>query len=501
MLRTSPTGRRVDDSLADSSADSCPDATRPAESRREACELPDRDVLLPFKIYHTLFLLKLPQQPPTSHVKMQLPPEPPEPIKSKFEQILGATWPQDDHHDDMQQKGLRSLPPSFSQRRLLPFLSTSSLLALRLVSKTTKSWVDNGPRCTFSTLYLPFPFKIKEYAKNASVPSRQASKECEKLVVNVAASDTRLKTMYNIFWAAGTLPRYSSLKHLHVNAPSSSSFWPLLELRMFIQAVDSPELRRFSVNGLSIEGLEALRWGPLTSYLDADWDSSVMWRQLTNLDISLAPSMGIADSTRSEEITRGMKILHDWIGSFDQNQFEKVRFEWMGGQKRPNPFLLDELAEMHGSKGEPKMRRISWSGCKEIWLGGVRLGTKDSRKMMDRVNGLNRVMVWTSLLGRKIKAGERKVYSRGQEWVAIKLSDRRRNETHSTNGNAMPHDTLGETAREYYEETEPQQVSHGQTLESVADMSEGGVGKTFGADSDDALSDTSREVPFYLDCM
>ena len=255
--------------------------------------------------------------------------------------------------------------------------------------------------------------------------------------------------MYNIFWAAQTLPKYASLKHLHINAPSSDSFWPLLEFRMFIQAVDRPQLKRFSINGLSIEGLKALRWGPMTSYLDADW-TTVMWRQLTNLDISFAPSMGVADLT-SQEGTGALQILHDWIGSFHENEFEKVRFEWMGDQEGPNPFLLDKLKEMCGSEGKSKMRRISWRSCKEIWLGGVHLDKKNSRKMMSRVNGLKRVMIWTSLLGRKTKAGERTVYSRGQQWVVIELSRRRRNETHFSNEDTMRHDTLEEIVREYQE--------------------------------------------------
>ena len=420
-----------------------------------------------------------------------------------LELLLGASWPQDDSSNEILQNELRSLALLFPEKRLLSFLPISSLLALRLVSRTTKDWVDNGPRSVFSTLYLPFPFKAKEYATNAGVPSRQASRMCEKLIVNVAASATSLRTMDNIFCGRRNLPRYSSLTHVHVNAPSSGSFWTLLEFRMFMQAVHRPQLRRFSINGLSIEGVKALRWGPLTSYLDVDWTSSVMWRQLTNLDISLASSIGAADLGRSEEGTQALKILHDWIGSFDENNFEKVRFEWMEDRKKPNPFLLDELPEMYGSEGEPMMRRISWRNCKEIWLGGVGLGTKDLRKMTDRVKGLKKLMIWTSLLGRKPRAGERKVYSRGQEWVVIKTSDRRQNNTHFTNGNATKDDPLEDVTRMSYEEMEPQ-VSHGHTLRdwSVDDMSKGrGVGQTFCGDSDDALSDASREIPIFLDLM
>lgn len=401
---------------------------------------------------------------------------------SLFESLLETSLLPDARYNQLLHEELHPLHVLFPQKRLLSFLPRSSLLALRLVSITTKIWVECGPRSMFSTLYLSFPFKSKEYAANPRVPSHQASRMCKKLIVNVAASETPLKTLYNIFWGAETLPMYSSLTHLHVNAPVTGSFWPLLEFRMFIQAVESPRLRRFTVNGLSIEGVKALRWGPLTSYVDADWTSSVLWRQITNLDISLVPSMGVADLGRSDEGIQAIKILHDWIGSFGENRFEKVRFEWMENQQGPNPFLLDDIAETYGSGGEPEMPLISWKSCQEIWLGGVSLGTKDLKKITDRVKELRSLMVWRSLLGRETKEGEQKLYSRGQKWVRIRL------------------DSVEDIARECCEETELQE-SRVETLEDGVTSEERGGGETFFGDDVDALSDGSREVPIFMDYM
>ena len=422
---------------------------------------------------------------------------------SLFENLLIASLPTENRYYKQLEEELNPLQALFPEKRLLSLLPRSSLLTLRLVSNTTKSWVECGPRSVFSTLYLPFPFEAKEYATNPLVPSCQASNMCEKLIVNVAASETPLVTMYNIFWGADTLPTYSSLTHLYVNAPCVDSFWPLLEFRMFIQAVDSPLLRRFTVKGLSIDGVKALRWGPFTSYLDADWTSAVMWRQLTNLDISLAPSLGVADLGRSEEGRQAIRILHDWIGSFDENRFEKVRLEWMEEQEGPNPFLLDDMVEIYGADEEPKMPRISWKSCKELWLGGVSLGTKDLKKMTSRIKGLGKLMIWRSLLGRETRKGERIVRSRGQEWVLIKMGDARQNDTHLRSKGVRRDDTLEEVAREYHEETELQE-SHGQILENWSRhevSEERGGGETFCGDIDDALSDGSREVPLFLDLM
>lgn len=393
---------------------------------------------------------------------------------------------------------------TFPEGRLLSFLHKSSVLALRRVSTTTKNWVESGPQSVFSTLYLPFPFKSQEYNMNPDVPSYQASKVCEKLIVNVAASSTRLKAMYNIFLDIRSLPRYSSLMHLHVNAPASDSFWPLLEFRMFIQAVKFRRLRRFTVNGLSIEGIKALRWGPLTSYLEADWASSAIWQRLTNLDVSLVPSMGVPNLGRSEEGRQAIKILHDWIRSFGENRFEKVRFEWIGDQEGPNPFLLDEMAELHGPDGEPQVEWINWKSCKEIWLGGVSLGTKDLEKMMDRVKGLKKLVIWTSLLGREMREGERKVYSRGHEWVMIDTDDMRENQTDLTTTHVTRNSYLTETALQSYLETLLQD-SQAQILEDWSREDKGeerGGGKTpIDEDNDDALSTGSREVPIFLECF
>lgn len=429
-------------------------------------------------------------------------PLPAMPTISRFESLLeGALIP-----DPLEQPLHKMQVPSqlfFPEKTLLSFLPRSSLLALRLVSIITKIWAENGPRSVFSTLFLSFPFEAKDYASNPRNPSHEVSKTCETLVVNIAGSKTALTTAYNIFWGSETLPTFSSVTHLHLNAPPSDSFWPLLEFRMFMQAVNFPRLKRVSVDGLSIEGVKALRWGPLTSYIDLDWGSSVMWQRLTNLDISLTPSMGVADLGVSEGGVHAVMILHSWIRSFGDNKFEKVRFMWLEGQEGPNPFLLEDVAEMYGSGGEIEMPVIKWKGCKEIWLGGVSLGADDIQKMAKKVKGLIRVVIWMSMLGREVKEGERKVMSRDHEWVMLDVVRARQSQMHMKRGNITQDNAVGQIVGEHHDATGPQGID-GEILEDRTkdEMAEKREGEALYVDEEgEALSDVSREVPFYLDMI
>lgn len=425
------------------------------------------------------------------------------PTISRFESLLEEALIPDPHDQPLH----KMQDPShlfFPEKRLLSFLPISSLLALRLVSITTKFWAESGPRSIFSTLFLSFPFDAKDYASNPRNPPHEVTKICETLVVNITGSKTALTTAYNIFWGSETLPTFSSVTHLHLNAPPSDSFWPLLEFRMFMQAVDFPRLKRVSVDGLSFEGVKALRWGPLTSYIDLDWGSSVMWQQLTNLDISLTPSMGVADLGVSEGGMQAVMILHNWIGSFGENKFEKVRFMWLEGQEGPNPFLLEDMAEMYGSREELDMPSIKWRGCKEIWLGGVSLGAEDIQKMAKRVKGLIRVVISMSMLGREVKEGERKVSSRDQEWVMLDVVRTRPNQMHMTSGNIPQDNAVGQIVGEHHETTGLQGFE-GEIVEDWIEdkMAEERDGEAlyFNDEEEEDLSVESRETLFFLDMI
>jgi hypothetical protein len=397
-----------------------------------------------------------------------------------------------------------ALHTTLPAKRLLSFLNKASRLALRCVSSTTKVWVETGRQSLFSTLYTPFPLSAEDWISPTSASLHRISALCEDLVVHVAASKTPLMTAYRKFSGSSTLVAFPALTHLRVRAPSSDSFYPLLAFRMLLQAVDASNLTHFTVAGLPIEGVQALRWGPFSSYIDSDWSGSVMWRRLTSLEISLIPSTGPEDLPGSEEGMQGLKILHDWLCSFAENKLHKVRIEWIGGLEGPNPFLLDDMARIDDDIGaESYLSQLRWKGgCKEIWLGGVTLGPDDVEAMAERVRGLKRVMVRLNMIGWKIGQEKKKVISRGHEWVVMDLQGAKEKETILERDIGTQKNASKKFVGKYSKVTGPHEIQ-GQIRAdwSRNEMSgEGGIGgEAIVFDDDEPFSASSRELLFFLD--
>lgn len=115
-----------------------------------------------------------------------------------------------------------------------------------------------------------------------------------------------------------------------------------------------------------------------------------------------------------------MKILHDWLACFEENQFEHVRFQWTAGSEGLNPFLLDKVAEKEGWGRHFGAKRIEWRGCGEISLGAVSFAKGDVEDMAERVRGLKRVAVWKNRLEGVIEE-EGAAVDGGMEWVILEL--------------------------------------------------------------------------------
>lgn len=311
-------------------------------------------------------------------------------------------------------------------------------------------------------------------------------------------------TGYRKLSGSSSLVAFPALINLRVRAPASNSFYPLLAFRMLLQAVDVSCLTQFTVAGLPIEGVQALRWGPFSSYVDSDWSGSVMWRRLTSLEISLIPSTGLEDLAGSEEGMQGVKILHDWLCSFAENKLNKVRIEWIGGLEGPNPFLLDDIARMDDDLGgESYMSQLRWKGgCKEIWLGGVTLGPDDVEAMAERIRGLRRVVVRLNMIGWKLGEKKRKVISRGLEWVVMETQGARKKETIPEEHIGTQKDASKEMFGKFSEVTRPREIQE-QICEYWGNEEIGAECKigeeTIDLDDEEPISASSKELVFFLD--
>lgn len=121
----------------------------------------------------------------------------------------------------------------------------------------------------------------------------------------------------------------------------------------------------------------------------------------------------------------GIKILHDWLKSFEWNTMEKVKIEWVGTSgSRRNPLLLDEFAAKEGKGNWFSAPPIRWRhGCKEVWLGGVVVGPQDLEAMKDRLDGLEKVLVWRGWLGATLTGTI--IKADGKEWVVVDIKDQK----------------------------------------------------------------------------
>jgi hypothetical protein len=424
---------------------------------------------------------------------------------STFEALVSTTFepppPSDSHAIQRKADSILFMLPG---KKILSLLPKSSLLNIRLVSFIMKVWVENERKSLFSILHISFPLSPQDWVWNpAPSPLQRIAAKCEFLVFHVNSSTTALRSPHNILKGLHSLPQFTALTHLRIITPYYDSFYPLLEARAFLQAVEPPLLRHLAVDGLSIEGVEALRWGPFSAYFDSDWNGSTVWRRLTSLEICLTPWTGVEDLTKSVEGMQGIKILHDWLGSFGGNKFEKVRFEWAGDWHGPNPFLLDEWAELDDAGEMIDMALIRWTGCKEIWLGGVSLGPDDVESMVERIKGLQKLAIWRTLFRRKTETEEweERVVNRGREWLVMDVE------------RAVENIRCARIAA-YEQETEAMAEILRQNHDGIItkDQDEIGGGKEkekgnkekddeelHGDDDNDTLSDGSREVPIFLD--
>lgn len=173
----------------------------------------------------------------------------------------------------------------------------------------------------------------------------------------------------------------------------------------------------------------------------------------------------------------GIKILHDWVKSFEDNKMERFKFEWPPQTRGYNPMLLGESAAKHRTGtwfSAPPIRSI---GCKEVWLGGSYIGMEDVRLMESRLKGLERVMVWRGWLGEGL-VGKRSTVD-GKEWVGYHVQPEKTDKEEHAAGDTK------------FEKLAFKKL----TLEEGA-RREKGIEEL---DDETDFSDTSMEVPIFLD--
>lgn len=381
--------------------------------------------------------------------------------------------------------------PSLPANLLLSILSNSSILTLRRVSRTTKSWTESRGTSPFASLHIQFP-NLDLYSSTTTTLHR-IFRQCQKLTVSVLGSEFPLVTFHNLP-EQRKIPAFPRLTHLHIIPPDTDSFEPLLAFRLFLQSAEVPLLSRITIDGLALEGIRALRWGPFSSYVETDWRGAMVWRRINVLEVRLLPwwsnqprfptgnkAQGGIEVERQQmeklEERAGIKILHDWVKSFEDNKMERFRFEWPAQIRGYNPLLLGESAAKDRSGSWFSAPPIRSRGCREVWLGGCHIGMEDVRLLEGRLRGLERVMVWRGWLGEGL-VGKRSTVE-GRDWVGVHLEPTKT----STKESSAGHTHAGKPAIEKRALDDGTRRAKG--LEEMDDETE--------------FSDTSMDVPIFFD--
>ncbi|KAL8745824.1 MAG: hypothetical protein Q9190_002081 [Brigantiaea leucoxantha] len=217
----------------------------------------------------------------------------------------------------------------------------------------------------------------------------------------------------------------------------------------------------------------ALRWGPFSSLGgEATWTGEIFWRNLWSLSLGLrgewlddyegsvndsrSASTGMSLSgmrggpqaeskmkareknQKKEAYRQNIQILHDFLAQCAvSDALGTLKFEWVrlgrrckpefdedredcSGLEGPNPFLLEEVVGKKVKSGgwfsAPPTR---WKkGMKEVWLGGVRVGSEDLKFMKARMEGLKRLVVWE---GMATELEGKKLFMEGRKWMDVDL--------------------------------------------------------------------------------
>lgn len=126
-----------------------------------------------------------------------------------------------------------------------------------------------------------------------------------------------------------------------------------------------------------------------------------------------------ADRAQKERWCTGIKVLHDWLGSFARmHVLKELMFEWQGVEG-PNPLLLDEVAVGIGRGRWFSAPPVRWRGLREVWLGGVGVEVEDLGVLKGRMEGLERLMVQSAFVGEGNR-GWRRVVD-GKAWFEVFL--------------------------------------------------------------------------------
>ncbi|KAL8938000.1 MAG: hypothetical protein Q9216_004128 [Gyalolechia sp. 2 TL-2023] len=327
--------------------------------------------------------------------------------------------------------------PTVPAGRLLAVLPHSTLLTLRMVSHTTKAWVEQNHPGTLAKLCVPCP--LPRFALQVNSTLRRLSQGCQHLTVNFSPSPTPLPIGNRL--KPSPMGQVLSIVHnfssLHIVLPSADAFEPVISLCLALESTPLKSLVAIHIEPVDLKSLLALRWGGFNAFSESTWIGQTFWRGLKSLrmgmttewldythkDLGSEHDSELREKKREERqlYRQGLQALHDYLFQFSlQDSLETLRFDWVGSSgKGPNPLLLDEEVSQEGGGNWFSAQGLIWKGLREVWLSGVKLSGADLTMVKERMDGIEKLMVWEPLAARGIRGKMTKI--EGVFWLDVDL--------------------------------------------------------------------------------
>ena len=318
--------------------------------------------------------------------------------------------------------------PTALATHILSLLPDPARLALRLVSHAMKAWTENSPS-PLQHLRLTFP--LSHYALKDLAPFQEFSRQCTHLTVKLEPSKIELPEPRDETESPLKLTHLTALTDLVIVAPWCDEFFPLEAFRIALQGAMAENLRCVTISPVTMEAIEALRWGPFTSYRQTDWAGAKVWMGLTRLELGLKPwwediYVDVDGATQSKRLRQpvyrwrtGVKLLYDWLASFASSEKIETLKIWWYEHEGTNPILLHSVAAKEREPEWHSMKGITWRGLRYLWLSGCVVGMEDIIEIRRRCPDLEEMWIENQWIVQEIK-GTRE-YIEGELWMKVKL--------------------------------------------------------------------------------
>lgn len=152
----------------------------------------------------------------------------------------------------------------------------------------------------------------------------------------------------------------------------------LTDLRVALEAVYLPHVRRVRLTPVHAMGIIHLRWSGFGAFGALAVKPFNVWSNLHTLDVQLENPFSAKQKLSGSQQVMFKKILYDYLLSFAET-LKCLRFVWLN-EDGPSPMTLDLEPGLEGFR-----QAIVWTALEEVYLGNIALPHRTIRLLPERV--------------------------------------------------------------------------------------------------------------------